>query len=70
MECLITSSPASALGLCSMQGAKKQFQKDGADWDDNKSAWVAAVVSGGLAVVTAVVVIPILKMRANKAMAK
>ncbi|KAJ9508203.1 hypothetical protein QJQ45_021537 [Haematococcus lacustris] len=47
------------------RGIKKTLAKDG-DWNDAKSAWVSAVVAAGCAVLTAVVVLPILKARAKR----
>ncbi|GFH31130.1 phosphate transporter, partial [Haematococcus lacustris] len=47
------------------RGIKKTLAKN-SDWDDAKSAWVSAVVAAGCAVLTAVVVLPILKARAKR----
>ncbi|KAL6759001.1 phosphate transporter family-domain-containing protein [Haematococcus lacustris] len=47
------------------RGIKKTLAKDG-DWDDAKSAWVTAIIAAGCGVLTAVVVLPILKSRANR----
>lgn len=48
-----------------LQGAKKTLSEND-DWDTNKSAWVAAIIAAGLATLTAVVVLPIMRLRAKK----
>ncbi|EFJ43878.1 hypothetical protein VOLCADRAFT_76547 [Volvox carteri f. nagariensis] len=49
------------------KGAKKTFQSDAKDdWTDGKAAWVAAVIAVILAFLCAVIVLPILKYRADK----
>jgi solute carrier family 20 (sodium-dependent phosphate transporter) len=52
------------------RGAKRQFEADGADWDNNKSAWVAAICAGGMGVLTVFPLIPFLKWKANKQFAE
>eukprot|EP00877_Chromochloris_zofingiensis_P008102 jgi/Chrzof1/3545/UNPLg00754.t1 len=47
------------------KGAKKTLSEND-DWDTNKSAWVAAIIAAGLATLTAVVVLPIMRLRAKK----
>ena len=51
------------------KGAKKQFQQDSNDWDDNKALWISACVAGGLAVLSGIFGIPWLrsKLRAKRA---
>ncbi|GLC32995.1 hypothetical protein PLESTB_000382400 [Pleodorina starrii] len=48
------------------KGAKKTFQSDGDDWTDGKAAWVAACCAAGLSFLTIVIVLPLLKWRADK----
>ena len=48
------------------QGAKKYIAKENDNWTDNTSAWVAAVIAGFLFIVTAVVIVPILKRVVQK----
>jgi sodium-dependent phosphate transporter len=46
------------------QGAKKSISAD--DWSDGKAAWIAAVIAVGLAVLTAAILLPILKRLVDK----
>lgn len=49
------------------KGAKKSFQKSNADeWSDAKAAWIAACCAAGLAFLTIIVVLPLLKWKADK----
>ena len=49
---------------CDSQGAKKSFSAD--DWSDGKAAWIAFCVAAGLALLTAAIVLPILKRFVDK----
>lgn len=46
------------------QGAKKSISSD--DWSDAKAAWIAFCVAAGLAILTAAIVLPILKRYVDK----
>ncbi|KXZ56263.1 hypothetical protein GPECTOR_1g23 [Gonium pectorale] len=48
------------------KGAKKTFQSNDNSWTDNKSAWIAAIIAAGLGFLTVVIVLPILKWKADK----
>ncbi len=49
------------------KGAKKSFQKNNADdWSDAKAAWIAACCAAGLAFLTIIIVLPLLKWKADK----
>jgi ABC-type Fe3+ transport system permease subunit len=45
------------------KGAKTMLSND--DWDMGKSAWVAAIIAGAAALLTAVVVLPLLARRSR-----
>jgi len=47
------------------KGAKKTFESEGADWSDSKAAWIAAVCSVGLAIVS-IFCIPLLKKKVTQ----
>lgn len=47
------------------QGAKKSFSPDD-NWSDEKAGWIAVCCAAGLTLVSAVVVLPILRYRAKK----
>ncbi|KAJ9518999.1 hypothetical protein QJQ45_026327 [Haematococcus lacustris] len=47
------------------KGAKKSLTTGDDDWTDAKAAWIAAVVSAGLGVLVAAILLPILRHRAN-----
>ena len=53
-----------------MQGAGKMLAQDGKALSHYKSLWIAAVVGAGCGLVSLVVILPILKKRADGAMAQ
>ncbi len=53
------------MSVASMQGAKKAISQDEDDWTDGKAAWIAACVAAGTALLTAIILLPILRWRAN-----
>ncbi len=48
------------------RGAKKMLQGNQKDWTDQKALWIAAVCAAGVTFLTIVVVLPILKYKADK----
>jgi ABC-type Fe3+ transport system permease subunit len=47
------------------KGAKKTITGENGDWTDAKAAWVSAIIAAGTAVLTIVIVLPILHKRAK-----
>jgi sodium-dependent phosphate transporter len=47
------------------KGAKKSLSSAG-DWSDAKSAWIAIVIAIGIAIITALIVLPLLKRHCEK----
>ncbi|KAJ9518990.1 hypothetical protein QJQ45_026329 [Haematococcus lacustris] len=58
---LVPASDSSSMST----GAKKSLTTGDDDWTDAKAAWIAAVVSAGLGVLVAAILLPILRHRAN-----
>ena len=48
------------------QGAKKLLTSSEKDWTDAKAAWIAAACAGGIALLSAVTVVPVLHFRMRK----
>jgi len=47
------------------KGAKKSLGSSG-DWSDGKSAWIAMVIAVGIAIITALIILPLLKRHCEK----
>ncbi|KXZ51046.1 hypothetical protein GPECTOR_14g33 [Gonium pectorale] len=49
------------------RGAKKMLtEKQGDNWSDSKAAWISAICAGGLTFLTIIIVLPLLKWKADK----
>lgn len=48
-----------------LQGARKLLVTNDGSWTDGKAAWIAAICAAGCAILTGVVVVPLLKRKVN-----
>ena len=48
-----------------MQGARKLLVTNDGSWTDGKAAWIAAICAAGCAILTGVVVVPLLKRKVD-----
>ena len=50
-----------------LQGARKLLVSDDGSWTDAKAAWIAAIVAAGMTILTAAVIVPLLKRKVDRA---